>query len=151
LSPFFNAPNFLRQTQGKAEPPSQQHNQPIGLSLGDLAGMQPRLQTQERPRHHDTAFPNIATSRTLLGAPLAGLHGTRQSRQPTGVELRRYSILPHPPQPDDVRGVPPLDITTLLLPPGNLHVDVPLVRAVPKRRDTEDTQVDSQVKKKEGG
>jgi hypothetical protein len=153
MSPFFDTSRFLQQTQRQGEPPLPQQNQQIGLSLADHPALQQRIQTQQRPGSQDTAVPIEAASRPLLGlhevAPLARLQGTLQGQQAPGFEIRRYSILPHARQLEDMHGAPPFDITSLLLPPGNLHVDVPLIRAIPKRRDTHDIEDDYQEKKKD--
>jgi hypothetical protein len=147
---FFTTTRLLQQ----GEPPSQQQDKSVGLSLADSSGLQQGVQTQRRKGSQGTTVPLQAASRTLVGSPevtpLSRLQSTFQGQQPPGVEMLRYSILPHPRQPEDLYGTPPFDITSLLLPQGNLHVDVPLIRAVPKRTDTDDTKKHHQDNKKNG-
>lgn len=147
-----SVPPFVQQ-QGQLQPP---HSQPIGISMADFAGLQQMVQMQQRPAIQDSVFLAGATPRSLLGLhENATLARQQQSavwpQHPSGMDSSRQTILPYPPQPEDMQGLPPLDITSLLVPPGNFQVVVPLNRAIPKRRDPDDTKDDTQEKKKDPG
>ncbi|KAG7361478.1 bZIP transcription factor [Nitzschia inconspicua] len=134
----------------------------MGISLADLAGLQQRVQMQQRPGSHDTSLAagafsiHGAASRPPMGlydtlTPLAREQRTTFTDQAAGLDIGRQAIPPNLPHPEDSHGALPLDITSLLAPPANFQVDVPLIRALPKRREPENSKDESLEKKKDTG
>jgi bZIP transcription factor len=152
--------NFFQQSQGQQQTFSHQIP-PFGLSLADLASLQQRVQMQQRPESQDNSFSaggfsfhgtSTPTPLNLINdtvSPLARQQSTISAQESTAMDSNRYPIPPHPSQPEDTRGAPPLDITSLLLPQGNFRVDIPLIRAVPKRKESENIKDKSQEKTKD--
>lgn len=159
----FASPFLQQQAQiYQQHQPFRQQNQPFGISLEDLAGLQQRVQLQQRPGNHPMSFAagtfasQEAATQIPLGlpdamTPLARHNSAISENHGDNVDVNRHAIPPQPPLPEDASGAYALDITSLLLPPGNFQVNVPLIRAVPKRKDNEDTKHNSPEKKKGTG
>ncbi len=136
--------------------------QPPWSPTTDVSRPQHRDNVQQKPPHQTRSITAEVfsmqgpTSHNLLRvqdavARLSGQRDTMTEQESTHMDPERNPISSPSLQPEDMRGVPPRIFPSWQFPVGNLHVDIPLIRALPRRKEPPDINEDTSEKEEGDG